>query len=78
MRITRLTPEQARAIGEVFARVTDWFRTLYDQLRAFAARLAETLRPLVRLAEQIRQHPAARRRDRPAWASPYGPAPRRP
>ncbi|MEU0060725.1 hypothetical protein [Streptomyces sp. NPDC006334] len=73
MRITLLTPEQAR---EVCATITAWFERLREQLLALGQRLIETARQLVRLAPQIR---AARTRpDRPAWASPYGPTPKRP
>jgi len=75
MRDFRLTPEQARAVGEQLARVSEWFRQFCEQLRALARQVAEALRPVARLAEQLR--PALERPDRPAWASPYGPPPRR-
>lgn len=75
MRLTRLTPEQARAAGEMLRRVLDGFRRLFEQLRAAALRALEALRPLVRQA--ARAHATLVRSDRPAWASPYGPPPRR-
>lgn len=75
MTITRLTPDQARAVGETLARVAAHFRALVEQLQALARQLAETLAPLARAVEQLR--PALVPADRPAWRSPYGPAHRR-
>jgi hypothetical protein len=75
MRIFRLTPEDAEAAGRALARALDWFRQLREQLHAIALRLQETVRSVIRFAEQAR--PVLVRPDRPAWASPYGPAPRR-
>ncbi|MFD3614449.1 hypothetical protein ACFWWT_04200 [Streptomyces sp. NPDC058676] len=75
MRITRLTPEQAQAVGQQLARIGAIFRRIVDALLEFARRLAQDLKPLARFAEQLR--PALTRRDRPAWVSPYGPPPRR-
>lgn len=76
MRIIRLTPEEARAAGETLQRLLGWFRQLREQLRLAALRALEALRSLTAFAERVR---AARATcpDRPAWASPYGPAPRR-
>ncbi|MBC9731221.1 hypothetical protein [Streptomyces sp. TRM68367] len=64
-------------VRQALARLADWFRTLREQLAHLAHRLAEALAPLARLAQQARTHRGRRHRDRPAWASPYGPAPRR-
>ncbi|MEU0199159.1 MULTISPECIES: hypothetical protein [unclassified Streptomyces] len=75
MRIVRLTPDQAEAAGRMLARALDWLRQLREQLAAAAHRVLEALRPVVRLAQQL--HPALARPDRPAWASPSGPPPRR-
>ena len=70
----RLTPEDADAVGRALARAGEWFRRIWDQLRALARRIAEAIAPVVRQIEQLR--PALARPDRPAWASPYGPPPR--
>ena len=71
MRITRLTPEQARAAGEMLRRAMDGLRRLFQQVAAAALRVLEALRPVVRRLA------APAHTDRPAWASPYGPAPHR-
>jgi hypothetical protein len=81
MHITEHTSEQPGTTGEALARVADWFRALREQLTALARRLSQALRPLAEqlrtLGERLRTDPARRHRDRPAWCSPYGPAPRR-
>ncbi|MFB0617280.1 hypothetical protein [Streptomyces sp. AGS-58] len=74
MRITLLTGEQARAVGAALERLCTWWRRFRESLVALAKRIAETARHTVRLATQIRAVQA--RTDRPAWASPYGPAPK--
>ncbi|MFF6801072.1 hypothetical protein [Streptomyces sp. NPDC012616] len=74
MRLTLLTPDQARAVGALFERLTAWWRRIREQLAALAQRIGEAARSLARHAVQVRA--AARRPDRPAWASPYGPAPK--
>ncbi|MEH0579037.1 MULTISPECIES: hypothetical protein [Streptomyces] len=71
MRITLLTPEQARAVGTALHRLAAWWRHFRDQLAALAERIAETTRHVTRFAAETR---ARVRTDRPAWASPYGPA----
>ncbi|WP_019061757.1 hypothetical protein [Streptomyces prunicolor] len=71
MRNTLLTPELARAVGAALQRIAIWWRQLREQLAALAKRVAETTRHLVRFAARTR---ARVRTDRPAWASPYGPA----
>jgi hypothetical protein len=74
MRITRLTPEQARAAGRALAQAARWLRSFLDSMRAWFERVAEALREGVQLAARLR--PVLVRPDRPAWQSPYGP-PRR-
>ncbi|MCI3277601.1 hypothetical protein [Streptomyces cylindrosporus] len=44
MRITRLTPEQARAAGHMLQRALDYLRRLRDQLCAAALRVLDALR----------------------------------
>ncbi|GGZ72987.1 hypothetical protein ACFOOM_01170 [Streptomyces echinoruber] len=86
----RLTPGQARALGERLTHAAALVRRLADAVRETARRLAQILRPIVDRLQQLgvvppadrggcgRRRPAARlATDRPAWASPYGPAPNR-
>lgn len=74
MRITLPTPEQARAVGAAFERLAAWWRHLREQLTALAQRLTAAARDLARFAAQARL--TVCRPDRPAWVSPYGPAPK--
>ncbi|MFE3033077.1 hypothetical protein ACFXKY_15705 [Streptomyces canus] len=69
---TLLTPEQAHAVGAALQRLVAWWQRLREQFAALAERVTETTRHLVRFAARTR---ARVRTDRPAWASPYGPAP---
>jgi hypothetical protein len=48
-------------------------------MREMARRVLDALRCAVRLAARIAEQvrPALARPDRPAWATPYGPPPRR-
>jgi len=76
VRMPKFTPEQRERIGAA--------------IDALLKRIREALRPLVQLVRQtgeaiadaaaaVRQYADTvnrRRPDRPAWASPYGPAPR--
>lgn len=71
MRITLLTPEQARAVGAAIERLAIWWQRLREQFAALAKQVAETARHLVRFTAVTR---ARVRTHRPAWASPYGPA----
>ncbi|MEU2265009.1 hypothetical protein ABZ568_00845 [Streptomyces olindensis] len=75
MRITLLTPEQARLCRDVLDGVSAWFIRMREQLVTLARHLIEAARHLVPLAERLRTS-CPPRRDRPAWASPYGPAPK--
>ncbi|WP_326729006.1 hypothetical protein [Streptomyces phaeochromogenes] len=75
MRITRLTTEQARAVGEALARAAAFFRQIIDAFRELTRRLAAALQPLVRLAQPAQA--AIEVPGRPAWQSPYGPPSRR-
>jgi hypothetical protein len=73
--------ERRAALRQQLARIADWFRALREQLTALAHRLTQALRPLGEQLRGLAEHTAARRhrdrdRDRPAWCSPYGPAPR--
>ncbi|MDQ0961966.1 hypothetical protein QFZ66_005844 [Streptomyces sp. B4I13] len=74
MRLTLLTPDQARAVGAALDRLAAWWRRLREQFTALARRVIDTARDLTRLADLA--HAAVHRPDRPAWASPYGPAPK--
>ncbi|MER6632258.1 hypothetical protein ABT301_29260 [Streptomyces sp. NPDC000987] len=73
MHVTLLTPEQARAAGAVLERLAIWWKHLREQLATLTDCIAQAASSLVRLAAQIRTRLRA---DRPAWASPYGPAPK--
>lgn len=76
--IFTLGGDKRAALREALARVADWVRVLREQLTRLAHRIVEALRPL---GEQLRtlgeRLHTTRHRDRPAWCSPYGPAPRR-
>ncbi|MGA5202745.1 hypothetical protein [Streptomyces variegatus] len=76
--ITKLTPEQARALGAALARALGYVRQILDQIRALARAVVEAAR---QFAEMLRRSPlpaaAAAARSRPAWMSPYGPPARR-
>lgn len=74
MRITLLAPDQARAVRTLVERLATWWREIREQLAALARRIGEAARSLVRSAVQARA--VQTRPDRPAWASPYGPAPK--
>jgi hypothetical protein len=54
MRITLLTPEQARAVGAVLERLAVCWRRIREQLSALAKRVAETTRHLLRFAAETR------------------------
>ncbi|MFF5655255.1 hypothetical protein [[Kitasatospora] papulosa] len=90
MRLSRLTPDQARAVGEQLAHAAAMLRRVVDAFREVARRLNEAIRPLVDYLRRCgvleepagragragrRPRPTTRTGDRPAWASPYGPAP---
>ncbi|MEW2068429.1 hypothetical protein [Streptomyces sp. NPDC007346] len=91
MKITRLTLDQARAVGAALAHACAYFRdaglaaarvrirtqvrAIVDQLGALAHHALAALASLRQLAERLRTTPTAARR--PAWQSPYGPAHRR-
>ncbi|EMF31119.1 hypothetical protein H114_00782 [Streptomyces gancidicus BKS 13-15] len=90
LRLLRLTPEAQQALRDHMARAAEVWRQLVDAFRQMARAVTAAVRPLV---EFLRRNgytapPSDRRRarprtavtwraDRPAWASPYGPAPRR-
>lgn len=75
MRITRLTPEQARTAGQMLQRALDWLRGIREQLQALARAAIKALQAFAR--DRRHQRVAAVRPNRPAWASPYGPPPHR-
>ncbi|MFF9265874.1 hypothetical protein [Streptomyces longwoodensis] len=74
--VPKLTPEQGERIRAVISallkRVRDAFRTLARLAREAADAIGRAAASVTQLASTLR----AARRDRPAWASPYGPAPR--
>lgn len=85
LRLLRLTPEMQQALRDHMARAAQVWRQLVDAFRQMARTVTAAVRPL---AEFLRRNgptapPGRRPRapfqpvDRPAWASPYGPAPRR-
>ncbi|MGW1527551.1 hypothetical protein [Streptomyces sp. NPDC002159] len=71
-----LTPEEARVAGERLQHILSLLRQLREQLRLAARSVPEALRAVTAFAERVRAARAACP-GRPAWASPYGPAPRR-
>lgn len=75
--IPRLTPAQRETIGAAISAAMRRIRELFDLLRQVARAWAETLRAATAHARTLADTLNARRADRPAWASPYGPAPRR-
>lgn len=82
MQITRLTPDQARTLGEHFARAATYVRQVMDALRQLAVAAARALRQAAEaFAGAHSSRPVADTARmvavRPAWQSPYGPAPRR-
>lgn len=76
MRLTLLTLEQAQAVGQMLARLAEWWARVREQLASVARCIAETARHLARFTDQAR--PALQRPDRPVWVSPYGLAPKGP
>lgn len=87
--LLRPTPELAQALRDHVARAAEMWRQLVDAFRQMARAVTAAIRPVV---EFLRRNgyitpptgrPGRRPRapfqptDRPAWASPYGPAPRR-
>ncbi|MFI1957019.1 hypothetical protein ACH46L_03760 [Streptomyces althioticus] len=89
LRLLRLTPEVEQALRDHMARSAQVWRQLVDAFRQMARAVTAAIRPVV---EFLRRNgytapptgrPGRRPRapfqpaDRPAWASPYGPAPRR-
>ncbi|KUN37735.1 hypothetical protein AQJ30_15745 [Streptomyces longwoodensis] len=74
MRITLLTPEQARAVGAALDAARTWFQRLRKLLAWAAEQIRESAAHMQRLADYLRS--VRFRPDRPAWASPYGPAPK--
>ncbi len=89
LRLLRLTPEMEQALRDHMARAAQMWRQLVDAFRQMARAVTAAVRPVV---EFLRRNgytappgrPGHRRTrapfqpaDRPAWASPYGPAPRR-
>ncbi|KUN32478.1 hypothetical protein AQJ11_02840 [Streptomyces corchorusii] len=81
MRITRLTPDQARALSEQLACTTALLRRVLDGIREMARQVTETFRSITAHLRQAGVIPPANRglrwpNDRPAWASPYGPDPK--
>ncbi|MFJ3249143.1 hypothetical protein [Streptomyces sp. NPDC086782] len=77
MQITKLTPDEARAVSEMVARACGYFRAIVDQFRAMARDLIETVRHLGEYLRRLGITPAAAGPSRPAWVSPYGPPQRR-
>ncbi|WP_435218374.1 hypothetical protein [Streptomyces sp. bgisy034] len=73
MRITRLTPDQARALGEARAHATAILRQMITAFQRLACQAVEALRQVASSFHVARPLPAGR----PAWQSPYGPPPRR-
>lgn len=74
MRITKLTPDQARTAGQLLQRALDWIRRFREQFRQLALRLLEKVRATARHLRRLEpERPLPRR---PAWASPYGPPPK--
>lgn len=79
----RLTPEQADASRAVFQRVVDLWRQLREQFAEvgrLAVAICKRVSEMARQAAQVTQGTSSTgraHRDRPAWASPYGPPPRR-
>lgn len=58
MRIVRLTPEQARAVGAQLARAALFIRQMIESFVVIARRAAEAIEPLNRLAVQLAAHRA--------------------
>lgn len=93
MHITPPTPEQITALRERAARTADVFRAFLDGFKELARRICPFLRNLGALLDRDRApaadplglayraaagaRPRMTAQSRPAWASPYGPAPRR-
>ncbi|WP_328439340.1 hypothetical protein OHA71_23670 [Streptomyces sp. NBC_00444] len=73
MRITRLTPMQARAVSGQLARITLFVRQVLDAFAALARSVAEAIQPLARLGEQLRAEGSYR----PEWGNHLELAPRR-
>jgi acyl-CoA reductase-like NAD-dependent aldehyde dehydrogenase len=73
----RFTPEQkariSKAIEAILRRIREALRPLAQLVRETAKAIAQAAASVNRFNDVIR----AAHRDRPAWASPYGPAPRR-
>jgi hypothetical protein len=70
-----LTPEQAEAVRAHLERAAALFRHFAETVRALARQVKETA---AYLADVLRTPgpPHTSTRERPAWQSPYGPAPR--
>ncbi|MGW2170379.1 hypothetical protein ACWC1C_07585 [Streptomyces sp. NPDC001705] len=66
--------ERAQELGRV---VTDFMRALRPMAEAAAATLRQFAEALRTAGFTTPDNKPARRRDRPAWQSPYGPPPRR-
>lgn len=76
VRMPRFTPEQRKRIGDaidaLLKRIREALRPLAQLMRDTAAAIAEAAKSVRQYADTVNR----RRPDRPAWASPYGPAPR--
>ncbi|MCF3960318.1 hypothetical protein [Streptomyces fuscigenes] len=78
MTITRLTPEETRAVSAALARTCAYVRHLMDQLREFTRRAVQALQEMAEAIRTLRRPPAAVAGPaRPAWMSPYGPPAKR-
>lgn len=77
VRMPRFTPEQrariGRAIDAMLKRIREALRPVIRAVRDAAQAIAQAAASFHRYADTVN----GRRPDRPAWASPYGPAPRR-
>ncbi|MEU6595064.1 hypothetical protein ABZ923_38705 [Streptomyces sp. NPDC046881] len=77
MKLFRLTPEQAEALGRHMARAADMWRQLVEAFRQMARQLTRTVAAVAEFVQrQQAAGPlgAASAQRRPAWMSPYGPA----
>lgn len=76
IRAPRLTPEQKARISAALEALIGKLRRAFARVAAAARLAAETLRAAVDHLKTLTRSLPAPRADRPAWATPYGPAPR--
>lgn len=76
IRIPRFTPQQKARISATLEALLGKLRRAFARMAALARHAADTLREAAAHMKDMARSLPAPHRDRPAWATPYGPAPR--